>query len=312
MKLSIVIPVYRVEATLQTCIESVVSQDYDNFELILVDDGSPDKCPQICDQWAAKDKRIRVIHQKNRGLSDARNSGIDQAKGEYITFVDSDDFVGEHTYAPLMDYLETHPETDILEYEALLYCGSPKEQELNFPKTKVYHDMEDYWFSEKAYEHAYAWNKIYRATLFQHARFPTDVVFEDICTLHRLLKHTQTFTVIGEGRYYYCFNPEGITATADGKALRMHLIHHLEILRDTERRDAAFQRYYLKVLNIQIDLYALTADEPILPEIHLNTSCFKGKEKIKAFSLNMLGIRTLCKLLTLNNKLWKRPTSASS
>ena len=91
MKLSIIIPVYDVEATLNQCVESVVTQDYNDFELLLIDDGSLDKCPQICDRWASKDKRIRVVHQKNGGLSDARNTGIELAQGDYITFIDSDD-----------------------------------------------------------------------------------------------------------------------------------------------------------------------------------------------------------------------------
>jgi glycosyltransferase involved in cell wall biosynthesis len=93
MKLSIIIPVYRVEDTLNRCVESVLNQNLDDFEVILVDDGSPDKCPQMCDDWAKKDAHIQVIHKPNGGLSDARNAGIDIAQGDYLTFVDSDDYV---------------------------------------------------------------------------------------------------------------------------------------------------------------------------------------------------------------------------
>ena len=114
MKLSIIIPVYRVETTLNRCIESVVTQDFDDFELILVDDGSPDNCPQLCDSWAAKDRRISVIHKSNGGLSDARNAGIDMARGDYLTFIDSDDYLAEHTLAPLMQTLTQQPAIDIL------------------------------------------------------------------------------------------------------------------------------------------------------------------------------------------------------
>lgn len=85
MKLSIIIPVYRVEDTLDKCVESVLKQDYDNMEIILVDDGSPDNCPQKCDDWARKDTRIRVIHKANGGLSDARNAALDIVQGDYIT-----------------------------------------------------------------------------------------------------------------------------------------------------------------------------------------------------------------------------------
>ena len=91
MKLSIVIPVYLVESTLKRCVESVLSQDVEDMEVILVDDGSPDNCPKICDEWGRKDNRIMVIHKENGGLSEARNAGIDIASGDFITFVDSDD-----------------------------------------------------------------------------------------------------------------------------------------------------------------------------------------------------------------------------
>lgn len=312
MKLTIIIPVYGVEATLERCIESVVHQDFNNFELILVDDGSPDKCPNICDKWAGKDQRIQVIHKKNGGLSDARNAGIDKAKGDYITFIDSDDYIAPHTYAPLVRYLNEHPETDILEFPANLFYGSERQEELRFPNGKVYHDMDDYWYEGKAYLHSYAWNKLYRKSLFDQLRFPTGVVFEDICTLHKLLETTQTLATLNEGCYYYCFNPNGITATADGTALRMHLLHHIGILRDTQRRDAAFEAYYMQVLNIQIDTYDLTGDQPLLPDIQLTPANFKCTEKLKAIGVNLMGIKRLCKLIRLFHSLWKSPSSVSS
>ena len=102
MKLSVVIPVYRVEATLDRCVESVVGQSFDDIEVILVDDGSPDGCPARCDEWARRDERITVIHKPNGGLSDARNAGIERASGEFITFVDSDDFLDRRTYELVM------------------------------------------------------------------------------------------------------------------------------------------------------------------------------------------------------------------
>lgn len=97
--ISIVIPVYKVELYLEKCIESIINQTYKNLEIIIVDDGSPDNCPKICDEYAQKDNRIKVIHKENGGLSDARNAGIDVAAGKYIAFVDSDDYVSN-------DYIE--------------------------------------------------------------------------------------------------------------------------------------------------------------------------------------------------------------
>lgn len=97
MKLSIIIPVYRTQDTLERCLESILQQSFTDYEMILVDDGSDDGCPQLCDEYARKDARIRVIHKANGGLSDARNAGIRKARGEYITFVDSDDEMVDNT-----------------------------------------------------------------------------------------------------------------------------------------------------------------------------------------------------------------------
>ena len=93
--ISVIVPIYKVQDYLKECIESIINQTYSDIEVILVDDGSPDRCPQMCDEWAKRDSRIRVVHKKNGGLSSARNAGLDVAKGEYISFVDSDDFVEE-------------------------------------------------------------------------------------------------------------------------------------------------------------------------------------------------------------------------
>ena len=96
--ISIIVPVYNVEQYIQRCLNSIINQTYKNLEIILVDDGSPDQCPQICDDYAAKDSRIMVIHKKNGGLSDARNAGLLTSAGEYVAFIDSDDFIMIHTH----------------------------------------------------------------------------------------------------------------------------------------------------------------------------------------------------------------------
>ena len=183
MKLSIIIPVYRVEDTLDKCVESVLKQDYDNMEIILVDDGSPDNCPQKCDDWARKDTRIRVIHKANGGLSDARNAALDIVQGDYITFVDSDDFISLSTYGPLMDTLSKRQDINILEYPVFINYRSTKQRKLDFTEETVYDNISDYWYKGQAYLHSYACNKIYRASLFEEIRFPRGIVFEDIHTL---------------------------------------------------------------------------------------------------------------------------------
>ena len=178
MKLTVIIPVYCVEATLDRCVENVLRQDVPDMEVILVDDGSPDRCPQLCDDWKARDSRISVIHKENGGLSDARNAALDVAKGDYITFVDSDDWISPDTYKPL---LERMGDSDLLEYSI---AGR-----LSLTDT-TYDHASDYWLQSRAYTHAYAWNKIYRRSLFSHIRFPKGRVFEDVCTLPQLLQQT--------------------------------------------------------------------------------------------------------------------------
>ena len=106
--ISVIVPVYNVEKYLDDCIESIVSQSYTNFELILVDDGSPDNCPKKCDGWAKKDKRIKVIHKENGGVSSARNAGIDAASGEFIMFIDSDDTIRQGCFERSVEMITKH------------------------------------------------------------------------------------------------------------------------------------------------------------------------------------------------------------
>lgn len=126
IKLSVIIPIYKVENLLNACIDSVLNQSYNNLEIILVDDGSPDKCPDICDKYARQDSRVKVIHKKNGGLSDARNLGIDSASGEYITFVDSDDFIWQSdSFEQAISYIIENRDADIIS-TPFLYCFDKK------------------------------------------------------------------------------------------------------------------------------------------------------------------------------------------
>ena len=302
MKLSIIIPVYRVENTLDRCLKSIMLQGYGDYELILVDDGSPDRCPQLCDEWAVRDRRITVIHKANGGLSDARNAGIEQAQGEYITFVDSDDFIGPDTYQPLMQQLERRPEIDMLEFPVYWHYGSKEQQVVDYGE-QDYTDMTDYWLKGQAYLHTYAWNKIYRRRLFQEVRFPVGRVFEDIATLPHLLKQASLVVTTRQGLYHYCMNQQGITATAQGKELSMLLDGHLAVMSDTRLLNDT--RYYLHVLNIQMDVCELTGAAPMLPVVHVHPYArgLNIKGRLKAFLLNLLGINRLCKLNILIHRI---------
>ena len=298
MKLSIVIPVYHVKDTLDRCVESVLHQGIDDFEVILVDDGSKDKSAEMCDEWQGKDSHILVIHQQNGGLSAARNAGIERATGELITFVDSDDFLKEGTYQAIMPLAEKH---DIVEFPVSRY-PSPITYH---PSSATYTDKQSYWLNTQAYTHTYAWNKVYKKRLFDHIRFPEGRVFEDVATFPKLLQAAKDICTTSEGLYYYTLNEKGITATAQGLEIKSLLQGHLDVLR--QWFDAS---YYMHVLNIQMDVCELTGEAPILPFIRIYPLAkgLSAKLRLKAMVLNLFGINGICKINKILHQ-WKKPRS---
>ncbi|MCH5307505.1 MAG: glycosyltransferase family 2 protein [Prevotella sp.] len=280
MKLSVIIPVYHVETTLDRCVRSVLNQQVkDGMEVVLVDDGSPDRCPFMCDEWAKKDDRIRVVHKDNGGLSDARNAGIDVATGELITFIDSDDWLSPDTYQPLIDIMGNN---DILEYSIA--------EKLQL-QDHVYTNIHEYWLKEKAYAHTYAWNKIYRRQLFESVRYPKGHIFEDVYTLPFLLRKAHRIATTAMGSYHYTQNPEGITANADGQGLAQLLEAHLTSGMPID------DLYYMYLVNIQIDVWEqMRGTSIILPKRKVNTNNLPKRHKAKGIIHNILGIKSLCRI----------------
>lgn len=278
MTLSVIIPVYSVESTLDCCVESVLRQHIDDMEVILVDDGSPDRCPEKCDEWAEKDSRIHVIHKKNGGLSDARNAGIDYATGEYITFVDSDDWLSEDTFPPLLKKMS---DIDILEYSIA--------DRLSLQE-RTYDNVEEYWLSEQAYTHTYACNKIYRRSIFDEVRFPKGRIFEDAYTYPQLLRKVKKIATTNQGSYHYTVNPTGITATADGHQMTQLLEAHINNGMPID------DLYYMYLVNIKITIWEQTGNSILISMRKVNTAFLPGKFRFKAIILNTFGIKTLCRL----------------
>ena len=127
MKVSFILPIYNVEKYLSECVESILIQTYRDFEILLVDDGSPDNCPALCDEWAKKDGRIKALHKPNGGLSDARNYGLEHAQGDYVIFVDSDDFwVNKDCLQRLINVVDAHPECDFIGFNCSYYYSDTK------------------------------------------------------------------------------------------------------------------------------------------------------------------------------------------
>lgn len=294
MRLSIIIPIYNVEDTLQRCLESVLAQVDETMEVVLINDGSTDSSGQIAEEMTAGRGNCRLIHQTNKGLSAARNAGIEVATGDYLTFVDSDDFIAEGTYAALLAVLATHPDYDILEYPALLYYGSrTKQRLLTFSDTTI-SSIRDYWLGG-AHLHSYACNKLFRRELFADVRFPEGKVFEDVYTYPFLLQRARVVATTSAGLYYYCQNDKGITAQAGGKELNDLLEAHLKHLKLWGELTPA---YYQSLVNIQIDVYEATHAEPILPVLP-----YKGT--LKLFILHLIGLKRLCQLTQFIHKIRK-------
>lgn len=226
MTLSIIIPVYRTEGTLSRCVESIINQDFEDWEMLLIDDGSTDGSPALCDEWARRDARITAYHKTNGGLSDARNYGIKRAKGEWITFVDSDDAIGPDTYPALMRLIAEGKDFDILEFPVLVHAGNADEHTLELPD-RTWPSARQYWHETQGWEHCYAWNKIYRRELFDKTLFPKGRIFEDAWFLPEVLHRKPRIATTSKGLYRYIWNTQGITVNASSKDLWQLLVSQM-------------------------------------------------------------------------------------
>lgn len=312
--LTIIIPAYHVADTLERCVKSVTSQDFQSWQAIIVDDGSTDETPQIADELASNDARIITVHKPNGGLSDARNHALDILFGkttaseklplgitDYVTFIDSDDYLRPGTFTPLMEDLANHPEYDILEYSATLHAGSEREEEMTLPQ-EFYAAPRDYWLRGEAYRHAYAWNKIYQSDIFSSGhRYAKGRLFEDVWILPGIVKSHPRIATTPKGGYIYMDNPKGITHTAAKEASQSAelLLAHcnalstlgIDLTAPSLTKSEAM--LYLSLRNQQRNLKLLDPNSPtILPLRHIP---FKAattiKEFIKIFFYNYLGLK---------------------
>lgn len=210
---SIIVPVYKVEPYLRRCLDSIVNQTYTNLEIILVEDGSPDDCPQICDEYAARDKRIVVIHKENGGLSDARNAGLDICKGGYISFVDSDDWVDETYIETLLD-LSIKENADIAIGENIRTEGCSKPTKKNIT-INACHSKEalKHLFSQNHIAFTVSWGKLYKKNLFSTLRFPKGKYHEDEFTTYILFYKSKKIVYTSEILYYYYQRADSIVST---------------------------------------------------------------------------------------------------
>lgn len=208
--ISIIIPVYKVEKYLEKCIKSVLSQTYKNLQIILVDDGSPDNCGNICDDYARVDNRIEVIHKANGGLSDARNVGLKAARGEYIGFVDSDDYVSNEMFENMYNTLvNNNADVSICNFYTVIDNKNIIKNADN--GIEIYNKLEilkEILLDKKI--QSYAWNKLYKRELFEDIEYPIGKKYEDIGTTFYILEKCNKIVVSGSPEYYYLTRGDSI------------------------------------------------------------------------------------------------------
>ena len=293
-RLSVIVPVYGTLHTLERCIGSIAGQGVDGMEIIMVDDGATREEAHLCDTLAGKHPMARVIHKANGGLSDARNAGLGAAQGEYVTFVDSDDYLSPGTYRALVETMDATPGADMIEYPAVEREGHPSKERLLGFEDRLYPTPRRYWYATEAYTHTYACNKVFRRDVFRNVEFPKGRAFEDVHTLPAILRNCRAVATTGRGLYHYTHNPRGITATAGAKELADLLAGQMAELEEYPGR-----RLYAMALNTQIDLWETTHSAPVLPR----RACFAN---CKAAVASLLGVRMACILSeTLHKILWK-------
>ena len=276
-KISVIVPVYKVEVYLHRCVDSILNQSFSDFELILVDDGSPDACGAICDDYAARDSRVRVIHQENGGLSAARNSGIDwtfaNSDSQWLAFVDSDDWLHRDYLRKLYSAVESRN-------VVMSICGwlatETSMEDAELPDQPILLLDSESAFVEHYDKSMAAWCKLIRKDLFSALRFPVGKLHEDAFVTHKLLFSREKVAVVDEKLYYYYQNPTSITR-ARWSDRKLHSIEAHELRLDYFRQKG-FQKAYLWQQHIYIQ-------ELTMKIIHLLETRESPKDHMEALRL---------------------------
>ncbi len=231
--ISVIVPIYSVEQYLQQCIDSILGQTFRDFELILVDDGSPDECPLICDTYTQVDSRVRVIHKKNGGVSSARNAGLHAARGEYIAFVDPDDFICHDMFQLLIDSIEqSQADMVMCNFDTFYppeYSGW-KRASSSFPNAIMdKSEFADFIAQPNNWHSCVLWNKLYKRHVWENIHFPDGYIHEDEAVMHRVVEQCQSISIIKDSLYYYRQN---ISSSIMGQGTRIQSFDKLMAMAD--------------------------------------------------------------------------------
>lgn len=250
-KVSVIVPIYNVQAYIEKCLESIMGQTYKELEIILVNDGSTDSSPQLCEQLANRDHRIKVVHKTNGGLSDARNAGLEIATGDYIGFVDGDDYIDVDMFQILVENLEKH-NADIASCRyARVWEDGKKETVGNTGEVKIYNGLEplrEYIYGKNI--DPFVCNKLYRSYLIngeRPLRFIKGIIGEDNPFLTEMLKRECTIVSIGESKYNYLQKREGAITSAKISQKRVDAVYWWDTLRrECVQEYPEFTKYALR------------------------------------------------------------------
>ena len=268
--ISVIIPVYKVENYIDDCVKTIVEQTYKNLEIILVDDGSPDNCPKMCDEWATRDRRIKVVHKKNGGLSSARNAGMKVATGDYIGFVDSDDWIEKDMYEKLLDGFKSSSSigiTSCMVYSSLEGKASPYNSNwiISDSKNIGYNDFAIEMITQRS---CYTvWNKLYSADLAKSVLFKEGRNNEDTLYMYDLskvlTKEKKNLLELPFYGYYYRKRADSITTSARKPLEIDTLANYQDLMSDCKKSnqrlyDALFYMY-VKLLYQFLDAMMLNS-----------------------------------------------------
>ncbi len=213
MLISVIVPVYKVEQYLPACVDSILAQTHKDLEIILVDDGSPDNCGAMCDEYARKDSRVRVIHKENGGLSDARNAGLAVCRGDYIGFVDSDDYIASDMYEVLASFAEREG-LDVAMCGVTNVWPDHEESAADTPPmvlTKPDEMIHEIWVNPKRIAAAAVWCRIYRASRYKDLLFEKGRYVEDQYYVLPCIERARRFGILGDRKYFYRHREGSIT-----------------------------------------------------------------------------------------------------
>jgi len=241
LKFSVIVPVYNVEKFLAKCLDSVLNQDFDDYEIIAVNDGSTDSSPEILDEYSKKTDKLKVINQKNKGLGGARNTAIEAAGGEFLVFVDSDDFIPREMLSTLFDYFDKY-NLDILSFDltAVYTSDFPDTVTTDFEDEFVFLNTKEFLISEPT-----ACAKAYRRSLYidNDIRFPERLWYEDLATVYRLVPFADKIGYLKKPLYYYVQQPNSITHSANTTRM-MEIITAFDTVQSYFKETGCYNEYY--------------------------------------------------------------------